>query len=102
MKILLIAPHFYPDEHIGASRWNRLSKYLNRDGHEIYVIASNILGQSNKSSRSKKLMRVNYQSSIIDKFLFYSSNIKKLKVENIRQRSLPKKKIFFQIYIHFL
>ena len=77
MKILLIAPHFFPDEHIGASRWNRLSKYLIRDGHEIFVIASNIISDSNKSQRSTKLVRVDYGKSGLDKFLAHLRGIKK-------------------------
>lgn len=69
MKILLIAPHFFPDEHIGASRWNRLSRYLQREGHEIYVITSNILSDSTKSPRATKLLRVDYKASPMDQIL---------------------------------
>jgi hypothetical protein len=86
MKILLIAPHFCPDEHIGAARWNRLSKYMIRDGHEIYVIASDIISDSIDSKRSTKLVRVNYQTSIIDKLLVKFSNAKRnFTVEKKRQ-----------------
>lgn len=77
MKILLIAPHFSPDEHIGASRWNRLSKYLLRDGHEVHVIASNIISDTIISTRSTKLFRVDYRNSRLDRFLSYLREIKK-------------------------
>jgi hypothetical protein len=86
MRILLLAPHFSPDEHIGASRWNRLSKYLLRDGHKIYVIASSIISESTNSERASQLIRVNYQDSLMDKLLIAFGNAKKdLAVEKDRQ-----------------
>ena len=37
-KILLIAFKFPPFPGVGASRWSKLSKYLAKKGHEIYVL----------------------------------------------------------------
>lgn len=104
MKILLIAPHFFPDEHIGASRWNRLSKYMIRDGHDIYVIASNILSNSIESERSTKLIRVDYQNSFIDLILSYFRRLKKkLPVEIKRQSSsLNHKNNSTRLYNHII
>lgn len=104
MKILLIAPHFCPDEHIGAARWNRLSKYLLRDGHEIYVIASDIISDSTDSKRSTKLFRVNYQSSSVDKAIMKFSRAKKgLTVEKNRQTfQVAKYSMFTSVYSYLI
>jgi glycosyltransferase involved in cell wall biosynthesis len=104
MNILLIAPHFCPDEHIGAARWNRLSKYMLRDGHGIYVIASDIISDSTDSKRSTKLVRVNYQSSGVDKALMTFSKVKKgLPVEKNRQTfQVDKYSAFTSVYSYFI
>ena len=104
MKILLIAPYFFPDKHVGASRWNRLSKYLTRDGHEIFVIASDIISTSTKSERSSKLVRVNYRDSSIDNFLSRLRGVKKgWSVEKNRQNSnLIDKSKFSILYTKFI
>ena len=104
MKILLIAPHFSPDEHIGAARWNRLSKYMLRDGHEIYVIASDIISDSTDSKLSTKLFRVSYQSSRVDKALMVFSKAKKnFTVEKNRQSfEVEKYSIFTKLYSNLI
>jgi hypothetical protein len=104
MKILLIAPHFCPDEHIGAARWNRLAKYMLRDGHEIYVIASDVISDSTDSRRSTKLVRVNYQSSGVDKALMTFSKAKKdLPVEKNRQSFQAEKySVFTSVYSYLI
>ncbi len=104
MNILLIAPHFCPDEHIGAARWNRLSKYMLRDGHGIHVIASDIISDSTNSKRSTKLVRVNYQSSGVDKALMTFSKVKKdLPVEKNRQTfQVGKYSVFTSVYSYFI
>jgi len=107
MKILLIAPHFFPDEHIGASRWNRLSKYLIRDGHEIYVIASNIISDSNKSQRSTKLVRVDYRNSGLDQFLSHLRGVKKswpaeIKRQNTSLKNESKSSSLYTNFINYI
>jgi len=93
MKILLLPPYFYPDEPIGAARWNRLSKYLLKNEHEIFVIASSILSNSNTSKLCNKLIRVDYQSSLVDQLLLWAGNSKKeFKVEKERQSLKTKEK----------
>ena len=100
MKILLLPPYFYPDEPIGAARWNRMSKYFARDGHEIFVIASNLLSNGETSELCKKIIRVDYQSSFVDRAILKAGKSKKgLKVEKERQ-SLQKGKKFSLLSIY--
>jgi glycosyltransferase involved in cell wall biosynthesis len=86
MRLLLITPYFFPDEPVGAARWNRLVKYLVQNGFEVYVIASNLLTDSEESPLCKRLVRVSYQSSKIDQMLMRASGAKKeLVIEKKRQ-----------------
>lgn len=86
MRLLLITPYFYPDEPVGAARWNRLVKYLTQNGCEVYVIASNLLSDSTESPLCKRLVRVSYQSSKLDRMLMRASGAKKgLPIEKKRQ-----------------
>lgn len=86
MRLLLITPYFYPDEPVGAARWNRLVKYLTQNGCEVYVIASNLISDSEESPLCKRLVRVSYQSSKIDQVLMRVSGAKKeLSIEKKRQ-----------------
>ncbi len=93
MRLLLITPYFYPDEPVGAARWNRLVKYLAQNGCEVYVIASSLLSDSEESPLCKCLVRVSYQSSKIDQMLMRVSVAKKeISLEKKRQSvdALPK------------
>lgn len=93
MRILLIAPYFYPDEPVGAARWNRLCKHLNKNGNEVYVIASDILSNSTDTTFSKKTVRVDFRSSFVDILLKRASSKKKgFSIEKQRQSSDPRKK----------
>jgi glycosyltransferase involved in cell wall biosynthesis len=86
MKILLLTSYFYPDEHIGAARWNRLAKYLLRDGHELYVVASDNGASSERFALCNGITRVNSQSSLPDRLLKIISRAKKgVQIEKGRQ-----------------
>ncbi|MBX9780064.1 MAG: glycosyltransferase [Chitinophagaceae bacterium] len=87
MRILLLTSYFFPDEHIGASRWNRLSKYLLQMGHEIFVVASDNSGNySIPQVLCSDIIRVNSYASIPDKMLVKVSNAKKnIPIEKKRQ-----------------
>lgn len=87
MRILLLTSYFFPDEHIGASRWNRLSKYLLQMGHEICVVASDNSGDySIPQVFCSDIIRVNSYASIPDKMLIKASNAKKnIAIEKKRQ-----------------
>lgn len=87
MRILLLTSYFFPDEHIGASRWNRLSKYLLQMGHEIFVVSSDNSGDySITQVFCTDIIRVNSYASIPDKMLLKASNAKKnIFIEKKRQ-----------------
>ncbi len=88
MNILLITSYYYPDEHVGASRWNRLSKYLKKAGDNVYVIASdNNIDYSLKSPYCEQIIRVNSNSSIPDKLLNIASKAKRNTSIEIKRQS---------------
>lgn len=103
MNILLITSYYYPDEHVGASRWNRLSKYLKKAGDNVYVIASdNNIDYSLKSPYCKQIIRVNSNSSIPDKLLNIASKAKKNTSIEIKRQSyntkFNKKSFILKLY----
>lgn len=104
MKILLITSFFYPDEHIGASRWNRLSKYLQRYGHEVYVVSSDNGKDFSSSIYCKEIIRVNSRSSLPDQILHFVNRAKKnTKLELQRQTYSAKKELgIVDLYAHIM
>jgi glycosyltransferase involved in cell wall biosynthesis len=100
MRILLLTSYFYPDEHIGASRWNRLSKYLQREGHEIFVVASENGALEKPLLYSTRTIRVNSESSLPDRLLARASNAKRnSSLEKERQdHGIKEKKILVSAY----
>jgi len=107
MNILLIAPSFHPDDDIGAARWNRLAKYFMRSQDIIFVITSNFYSNSNNSVLSERVIRVDFQSSLLDT-LMKTISVKKqnIKLEQTR-RSYSKERIsilslIYSMAINFL
>jgi glycosyltransferase involved in cell wall biosynthesis len=103
MNILLITSYYYPDEHIGASRWNRLSKYLNIGGDNIFVVASDNNGNYTlKSPYSNNVLRVDSNSSIPDKLLKFASSAKQNTTIEIKRQSydtnLNQKSFILKLY----
>ena len=104
MKILLLTSYFYPDGHIGAARWNRLAKYLLRDGHELYVVASDHGESTERSALCTGITRVNYQSSLPDRLLKRISRGKKgMTFEKERQSySVKPRSSVIKLYIRMM
>ena len=94
MKILLLSSFFYPDEHVGATRWNRLAKYLQQYDHEVYVVTSDN-GSAIKSSKyCKDIIRINSKASLPDQILNLINRAKKnTNLEIQRQTYSTKKKL---------
>lgn len=100
MKILLIVPYYYPDEPIGAARWNRLTKYLELHNCKVFVIASNLISNTDPLTHPENLYKVSFQSSWIDKILVKFSKAKQnLPLEINRQNfSKNRKSILAKFY----
>ena len=66
-RILLLTTYFPPDQHIGATRWGRLGKYLTLLGHEFFVVAEDralFVPQGGKVSfEPSEVRRVPYRSA---------------------------------------
>ena len=77
MKILLFTSYFYPDEHIGARRWDRLTKYLRRSGHEVYVVAHDNRADYQPSNHCDGIKRVDLSTSVPDRILERINKIKR-------------------------
>jgi len=89
MRILLLSSYFPPDEHIGAARWKRLSKYLRRSGHEICVVAADNGTAHGAPAYCDLIRRVDAAAGLPDRILRAVSTVKKgSQLEARRQRYL--------------
>ncbi|MGL4596310.1 MAG: hypothetical protein ACRCYO_02205, partial [Bacteroidia bacterium] len=50
-KILLVAFHFPPNPGIGSRRWAKFAKYLAQQGHEVFVLAAEVLPEHQNDTR---------------------------------------------------
>lgn len=101
MKILLLTSFFYPDEHVGAARWNRLAKYLLNNGHELFVVSSDNGRSPETFTLCNQIIRVDSQSSLMDRLLKRVSSVKKeIKIEKERQNySVKRKRVVVAWYV---
>ncbi len=50
-KILLVAFHFPPNPGIGSRRWAKFAKHLAQQGHEVFVLAAEVLPEHKNDTR---------------------------------------------------
>jgi glycosyltransferase involved in cell wall biosynthesis len=66
LQILLLTAYFPPDEHVGARRWGRLAKYLQRNGVSVRVIASAECDSEQDPEHQRRVHRVDIGRNLPD------------------------------------